>query len=110
MRDRGLLESALARPQHLFAYEGVRALPDLAARYAAGIARNHPFLDGNKRTALLAIRAFLFVNGYTFAPPEGETVAMMLALAAGEVAEGALSQWIAQHARSRKTKTGGPAR
>ena len=98
VRDVGLLQSALARPQQRFAYGEAPDLFDLAAAYAFGLARNHAFLDGNKRIALLSIRTFLFLNGYRFSPEEAETVAMMEGLAAGEQDEAAFSAWIRQHA------------
>lgn len=94
IRDRGLLQSALARPRHLRAYSEGTSLFNLAAAYAYGIATNHAFVDGNKRAALLAIRAFLFGNGYRFDPDEVEVVTMMEGLAAGNVDESLLSAWI----------------
>lgn len=89
LRDAALLESALGRPQNENA-----ELPDLAAAYGYGIARNHPFVDGNKRTALLAIYTFLGLNGIEFIVPEADAAAMILALAAGEVSEASLTRWI----------------
>lgn len=93
LRDAALLESALGRPRNKWAYENAE-LPELAAAYGCGIARNHPFVDGNKRTALLAIYTFLGVNGVDFIVPEADAAAMILALAAGEVSEESLAQWI----------------
>jgi death-on-curing protein len=93
LRDAALLESALGRPRNKWAYEKAE-LPELAAAYGYGIARNHPFVDGNKRTALLAIYTFLGVNGVDFIVPEADAAAMILALAAGEVSEESLAQWI----------------
>jgi death on curing protein len=93
LRDEGMLESALDRPKNKWAYEGVD-LPELAAAYAYGIARNHPFVDGNKRTSLLALYTFLGVNDVEFDVPEAEAAAMILALAAGEVSEESLTRWI----------------
>jgi death on curing protein len=93
LRDEGMLESALDRPKNKWAYEGA-ALAELAAAYAFGIARNHPFVDGNKRTSLLALYTFLGVNDVDFDVPEAEAAAMILALAAGEVSEGSLTRWI----------------
>jgi death on curing protein len=92
-RDAGLLASALDRPRNRWAYESAE-LAELAAAYGYGIARNHPFIDGNKRTSLLAIYTFLGVNGIDFIVPEAEAAAMMLALAAGEVSEESLARWI----------------
>jgi death-on-curing protein len=93
MRDAGLLESALGRPQNKWAYESAE-LPELAAAYGYGIARNHPFVDGNKRTALLAIYTFLGINGIDFIVPEADAATMILLLAAGEVSEESLTRWI----------------
>jgi death-on-curing protein len=93
LRDAALLESALGRPRNKWAYENAE-LPELAAAYGYGIARNHPFVDGNKRTALLAIYTFLGVNGIDFIVPEPDAAAMILALAAGEVSEESLARWI----------------
>jgi death-on-curing protein len=93
LRDAALLESALGRPRNKWAYEKAE-LPELAAAYGYGIARNHPFVDGNKRTALLAIYTFLGVNGVNFIVPEADAAAMILALAAGEVSEESLARWI----------------
>jgi death-on-curing protein len=93
LRDVALLESALSRPLNKWNYENAE-LPELAAAYAFGIARNHPFVDGNKRTSLLAMYTFLGVNGIDFIVPEAEAAAMILALAAGEVSEESLTRWI----------------
>lgn len=92
-RDAGMLASALDRPRNKFAYEGAE-LRELAAAYAFGIARNHPFVDGNKRTALLALYTFLGINDVDFIVPEADAAAIILALAAGEVSEGSLARWI----------------
>ena len=93
VRDRGLLESALARPINQFAY-GETDLASLAATYAFGIAKNHPFVDGNKRTAFASIMVFLGLNGIDFAPRPEHATAMILSLAAGEVSEQSLARWI----------------
>lgn len=93
VRDGGLLESALARPLNRFAY-GETDLAALAAAYAFGIARNHPFIDGNKRVAFLAMMTFLRLNGVRFAPSQADAAAAILALAAGEVDEEGLRRWI----------------
>jgi death on curing protein len=93
IRDLGLLESALDRPRNKWAYES-SDVAELAAAYGYGIARNHPFIDGNKRTSLLAIYTFLGVNGIDFVVPEPEAAAMIMALAAGEVTEQSLTDWI----------------
>lgn len=94
VRDLGLLESALARPQNLFAYEGVSDIARLAAAYAAGIARNHPFPDGNKRAAFLALGLFVAINGWRLVADKAEATIVMLDLAAGELEEEALAAWI----------------
>ena len=85
-----------ARPQHLSAY-GSPDLADLAAAYGFGIARNHPFIDGNKRTALVAIETFLLLNGAELSATDAECVLTVLALAAGELDEAALADWIRRH-------------
>ena len=93
VRDVALLEFALDRPRNKWAYDGAE-LPELAAAYGFGIARNHPFVDGNKRTALLAIYTFLGINGVDFIVSEANAAAVILALAAGEVSEESLARWI----------------
>ena len=93
IRDLGMLESALGRPVNKFSY-GEEDLAALAAAYAFGIARNHPFVDGNKRAAFAAIIVFLGLNDIAFAPPPAEATAIILALAAGEVGEDGLARWI----------------
>ncbi|MBV8568423.1 MAG: type II toxin-antitoxin system death-on-curing family toxin [Methylobacteriaceae bacterium] len=93
VRDIGLLESALARPQNRFAY-GETGFASLAAAYAFGIARNHPFVDGNKRTAFAAMMVFLRLNAVSFTVPPTQATAIILALAAGEVSEEGLTRWI----------------
>jgi len=100
VRDEGLLESALARPQNLFAYgEGDAAA--LAAAYAFGIARNHPFIDGNKRTAYVACELFLMANGFQLTSSDEESLAMMLGLAAGEIGEAEFATWLRENVRAR---------
>lgn len=99
IRDRGLLEFALARPINKFAY-GETDLTVPAAAYGFGIARNHPFVDGNKRTALASMIVFLGLNRIDLdAPPEAAT-AIVLSLAAREIAEDALARWIAAHSKT----------
>ncbi len=93
LRDVALLESALNRPLNKWGYETAE-LPELAAAYGYGIARNHPFVDGNKRTALLAIYTFLGLNNVDFIVTEADAAAMILALAVGEVSEDGLARWI----------------
>lgn len=94
IRDRGLLESALARPLNKLAY-GESGIATLAAAYGFGIARNHPFIDGNKRTALASMIVFLGLNGLDLDAPREEATAMILSLAAGEITEDLLAQWLA---------------
>ncbi|MGA7807172.1 type II toxin-antitoxin system death-on-curing family toxin [Bradyrhizobium sp.] len=93
LRDEGMLELALDRPKNKRSDENAE-LPQLAAAYAFGLARNHPFVDGNKRTALLALDTFLGVNGIDFDVPEADAAAMIISLAAGEVSEESLIRWI----------------
>lgn len=93
IRDLGLLESALARAINKFGY-GESDLAVLAAAYAFGIARNHPFVDGNKRAAFASIIVFLGLNGIDFDVPPEQATAIILALAAGEVSEESLTRWI----------------
>jgi death on curing protein len=96
VRDLGLLESALGRPLNKFTY-GKTGLAALAAAYAFGIARNHPFVDGNKRAAFASIIVLLGLNGVDFdAPPEAAT-AIILGMAAGEIDEDGLARWIADN-------------
>jgi death-on-curing protein len=93
LRDQGLLESALARPVNKFGY-GETDLAALAAAYAFGLARNHAFVDGNKRAAFASIIVFLGLNGIDFDVRPEQATAMILALAAGEVSEESLTRWI----------------
>jgi len=92
-RDLSLLESALAKPLNLMAYGTDISLFDLAAAYCAGIARDHPFVDGNKRTGFLAAAVFLDLNGFELAPPEAEVVATMIQIAEGRFDQVRLSAW-----------------
>ena len=96
VRDQGLLEAALARPQNLLAY-GKPTLAEMAASYAFGIACNHPFVDGNKRTALMAAYVFLGLNGQRLVAPEAEAVVMTVELASGACGEAEYSAWLASH-------------
>ena len=97
MRDEGLLMSALTRPQNLFAYEGITDIPRLAAAYAYGITKDHPFADGNKRAAFLSIGLFLALNSYSLQVEQQEAVKTVLALAAGDLDESELTAWIAKY-------------
>jgi len=93
IRDTGLLDSALARPLHRAAYRKPDAA-ELAASYAFGIARNHPFVDGNKRTAFVVLELFLAMNGISIEADDAACVLMMLTLAPGELDEPTLAAWI----------------
>lgn len=93
VRDAGLLESALARSQNLLAY-GKPTVHDLAAAYGYGIARNHPFIDGNKRTAFVAVELFLSLNGVLLTATDVDCVITLLELAAGELSEEAFAGWL----------------
>ena len=99
-RDQGLLESALARPLQL-AHYGKPDAADLAASHAFGIARNHPFIDGNKRTAFVAAELFLALNGYRLIAEDADCVTHMLALAGGELEEASFAAWLRQHLQPR---------
>jgi death-on-curing protein len=96
VRDKGMLESALGRPLNQAAY-GEPDAAALAAAYAFGIARNHPFADGNKRTAYVAMELFLDLNGFELTASDGDAVLTMLRLAAGEVEEEQFADWIRAH-------------
>ncbi len=98
LRDEGLLDSALARPQQLFAY-GKPSLFDMAAAYAFGLVRNHPFLDGNKRIGFTAAIVFLELNGYRFTASEADATIKTLALAAREVGEAGYAAWLKANSR-----------
>jgi len=93
VRDEGLLESALARPQHKFAYAAKADWGTLAAAYTFGLAKNHGFVDGNKRVAFMAAYVFLGLNGYDLNAEEPEIVATMEGVAASKVTEAALAKW-----------------
>lgn len=94
VRDHGLLESALARPQNIAVYEADADIARLAAAYAFGIAKNHPFVDGNKRTALVACRTFLILNGYQLNATPAEKYLTFLSLAEGSISEDELGEWL----------------
>jgi len=100
VRDMGLLESALARPQNLFAY-GERDAAALAAAYGFGIVRNHPFVDGNKRTAFMTTVFFLELNGHRFVASEVDATLSTLALAANEIGEAEFTAWLRKNVRAR---------
>lgn len=94
IRDGGLLDSALDRPLNRLAYEPHSTLAQLAASYGFGIARNHPFVDGNKRAAFLAVGVFLAINGMNFRPQQDDATQTILSLAAGNLSEAELAEWI----------------
>ena len=98
VRDHGLLDSAMARPVNLAGY-GEPDVADLAAAYAFGIARNHPFVDSNKRTAAVVSETFLMLNGYELTATDAELVVAFVALAGGELSEVEMADWFRQHIR-----------
>jgi death on curing protein len=93
VRDAGLFESAINRPQQL-AHYGTPDVSELAAAYGYGISRNHPFIDGNKRTAFVALEMFLVLNGHELVADDADCVLTMLAVAAGDIAESDLADWV----------------
>lgn len=103
LRDEGLLDSALARRQNLLAYAAPDAPPDvaaLAAAYCLGLSQNHPFLDGNKRAAFLAIGLFLALNGYRLHTSQADATSVMLVVAAGDLLESGFAIWPRAHVRA----------
>lgn len=97
VRDRGLLESAMMRPKNIFAYTATAAdLATLAAAYANGVIRNHPFLDGNKRTGWAVARTFLLINGWSVNATQDEKADIVLQLAATEISEEEFADWLRQ--------------
>lgn len=100
-RDDGLFESALARPKNLAAY-GEPDVHALAAAHGVGLAKNHPFVDGNKRTAFVAVELFIELNGHELVASDADCVLTMLAVAAGRMDETAFAHWLRQHSRSRR--------
>ena len=97
IRDRALLDSALNRARQRFEYTDDSSVFDLAASYCHGLARNHPFMDGNKRIALTTAAIFLEINGFSLDAPEPETVLVIQGVAAGDVGEEELSRWLHEH-------------
>jgi death-on-curing protein len=97
IRDEGLLESALNRPQNLFHYERVTNLARLAASYAFGIAKNHPFNDGNKRAAFQAATVFLWINGLDLNASQVDATNAVFQLAGGEISETDFAKWLEAH-------------
>lgn len=100
VRDEGALSSALARPQNLSAYEGCSDVAQLAAAYAFGLARSHPFADGNKRTAFVTAELFLTLNGHTLAASDADCVLTMVALVDGTLSEAALAAWFGENTQA----------
>ncbi|WP_291835941.1 type II toxin-antitoxin system death-on-curing family toxin [Brevundimonas sp.] len=94
LRDEGLLESALARPLNRWSYEAVEDIRDLSATYAVGLAKNHPFVDGNKRAAFLGMGLFLELNGWRLTATDDDATATFYALAASQIDEPTLAAWI----------------
>ena len=107
LRDEGLLDSALARPLNLLAYADADAPPDvaaLAASYTVGLAKNHSFVDGNKRAAFLATGLFLYLNGYRLQASQAEATITMLQVATGDIMEEAFAGWLRLHAHKKLVK------
>jgi death-on-curing protein len=101
VRDAGLLHSALARPRQLFAYsDPTPDVPTLAAAYASGLAKNHAFLDGNKRTAYVVARTFMILNGWDMIASKEQRYAAFLAMAAGDWTERAFVSWLVSNSKS----------
>ena len=101
IRDEGLLESALARPQNRFLYVPESDLSELAASYGFGIAKNHPFVDGNKRAAFHSVGLFLSINGYELVADQLDAIQAMMSLAAGELNEEQFAGWIRKNTQAR---------
>ena len=104
LRDEGLLDSALARPLNLLAYADADASTDvaaLAASYTVDLAKNHPFVDGNKRAAFLATGLFLYLNGYRLEATQAEATLTMLAVATGDITEAAFTDWLRLNAHKK---------
>ena len=102
LRDRGLLQSALSRPQQQYAYAEAADIIDMATAYTAGILRNHPFLDGNKRTAFIVAAIFLEMNGWRFGASEDDAAVQILALAVGELTEAAFASWLKANSQRKR--------
>jgi death-on-curing protein len=97
MRDEGLLDSALARARNAFHYDGLRDVAGLSASYAFGLAKNHPFADGNKRAAFMAVGLFVGVNGLELNAEPVDAIRAVVALAGGEIGEGEFAAWLRLH-------------
>jgi len=101
LRDPGLMDSALARPRNLFAYDPKADIVQLAAAYGFGLVKNHPFVDGNKRIAFIATDLFLHLNGQSLAAEQIDQIHTMLRLAASEISEEDFATWIRDHTKKR---------
>lgn len=99
VRDQNLLSASLARPRHLFAYGDNPTLFDLAAAYGYGLAKNHPFIDGNKRTAFVVMATFLELNGSSLDAPEIEVVILMERLATDQESQDSVAEWLKENCR-----------
>ena len=97
LRDEGLLDSALARPRNAFHYDGQKGIAALAASYAFGLIKNHPFVDGNKRMAFMATGVFLAANGWALKAESVDVIQAVTALAGGQIGEVEFAAWIKQH-------------
>jgi death on curing protein len=104
LRDRGLLESALARPRQHYSYAESIDVVDMAALYTIAIVQNHPFVDGNKRAGFLAGTLFLELNGFHFGASEEEVISTVLALAAGDLDEAGYAAWLRAQSRPRRRR------
>jgi len=104
LRDRGLLESALARPRQHYAYAGESDVVEMAALYTAAIVRNHPFVDGNKRTGFVIGVLFLELHGFDFKASEADATQAVMALAAGTLDEGGYTAWLRENAKSKRRR------
>ena len=102
IRDEGLLDSALARPRNRFLYSPDSDLAELAASYGFGLAKNHPFVDGNKRAAFHAVGLFLLINGHELSASQVEATQVMMGLAENELSEEEFAAWIRRNAKARK--------
>jgi len=102
LRDEGLFESALARPQNVHAYEDVSDVLELAAWYGVALAKNHPFNDGNKRIAFIAALVFAGVNGFRIVADQADAAMIMMAVAEGTAAQPQFAAWLRRHAVARK--------
>ena len=104
LRDRGLLESALARPRQHYSYAETIDIIQMAALYTAGIVRNHPFVDGNKRAGFLAGIMFLELNGFNFMASEEDVIQTVLAFAAGDLDEAGYAKWLRSNTKPARTR------